>query len=115
MPMSLAIAVRIAGSSVRSIARRGLEVVLHLGKDGVEEARRPGVVHLPRLAPLEHAAVLEEQVHQLPQHVVKRLDQLLAYEWTLARDGELPFRPQRAEGDREAAALARYPERTGGR
>ena len=146
--MSLAIAVRIAGSSVRSIARRGpatrrrakvgdhvhrvgrraavaereqraaalervarssaaagqrvsrvlgqrlrpqradllglhqhrapdvvehlVEVVLALGQERVQEARGAGVVAAALGAPLEQPAVLEEHVHELPQHVVQR-------------------------------------------
>ena len=57
-----------------------LEVGLLLAQERIEEARRAGVVHLPRVAPLEQPAVLEEHVHELPQQVVERLGQLLAHE-----------------------------------
>ena len=49
-----------------------------LGEERIEEARGAGVVHLACLAPLEQAAVVEEHVHELPEHVVERLHQLLA-------------------------------------
>ena len=41
--------------------------------------------------PLEQAAVVEEHVDQLPEHVVERLDQLLAHERVVARRLELPL------------------------
>ena len=69
-----------------------LEVALLLAEERVEEARRAGVVDRPRLAALEQAAVLEEHVHELPEHVVERLDQLLADGRVVARRRELPLR-----------------------
>ncbi len=49
-----------------------------LAKERIEEARRAGVVGSPRLATGQQPAVIEEHVYQLPQHVVERLDELLA-------------------------------------
>ena len=57
-----------------------LELGLRLGEERVEEAGRAGIVDLPRLAPLQEPAVVEEDVDQLPEQVVERLDQLLADE-----------------------------------
>ena len=64
--------------SARTSARTASRSSSLLGQERVEEARRARVVHRPRGAALEQAAVLEEHVHELPQHVVERLDQLLA-------------------------------------
>ena len=55
-----------------------LELPLLLAEERIQEARGSGVVHAALLAALEQTAVLEEHVHELPQHVVERLDQLLA-------------------------------------
>ena len=64
-------------------------------------------MHPAGVAAREQAAVLEEDVDQLPQQVVGGLDQLLAH----ARVGhgrlELPLRPRRLEGHRQAAARPR--------
>ena len=49
--------------------------------------------------------MLEEDVHQLPQHVVERLDQLLADERVAARRLELPL------GARRGEAIVRQPRR----
>ena len=58
--------------------------------------------------------MVEEHVDQLPEHVVERLDQLLAHERVVAGRLELPLGRRRREGDRQAAALARQRERRGG-
>src|SRR5580693_4856312 len=122
--MSFAIAVRIPGSSVRSIAgrleaptqrvRRGdehrrvvgqrllaqrtdlfglhkhrpayvlehcVEVALAFVEERIQEARRAGVVDAALAPALEQSAMLEEHVDELPQHVVERLDELLADAW----------------------------------
>ena len=50
--------------------------------------------------------MLEEHVHQLPEHVVGRLDQLLADERIGARRLEHPLGAELREGDRQAAARA---------
>ena len=65
----------------------------------------------------EQPAVLEEHVHELPQHVVGRLDQLLRDERVVGRRHELPLRADRREGDGEAARrrAARTPSATSGR
>ncbi len=60
-----------------------------------------------RLAAIEQAAVVEEDVHQLPEHVVERLDQLLAHEGVGGRWLEVPLGGASFEGDRHAAAIAR--------
>ena len=84
-----------------------LEVALALVEERVQEARRAGVVHSALAASLEQAAVLEEHVDELPQHVVERLDQLLADVRVAARRLELPLRARAGrEGDRQAAAVA---------
>jgi hypothetical protein len=88
------------------VLRHGLEVVLLLGKERIEKARRARVVHLARLAPLEQAAVIEEHVDQLPQHVVESLHQLLANRGVGHGRLELPLGTGRFEGERQAAALA---------
>ena len=84
-----------------------LEVALPLGEEGVEEAGGAGVVDRTGLAPLEQAAVLEEDVDRLPEHVVGGLDQLLADARVDRPRRQLPLRPGALlEGDRQAAALA---------
>ena len=55
------------------------------------------------VAALEQTAVLEEHVHELPQHVVERLDQLLADVAGLGRRLELPLGAGRRERDRQAS------------
>ncbi len=55
-----------------------LELRLRFGEERVEKARCAWVVDLTGLAPLEQAAVVEEDVNQLPEEVVERLDKLLA-------------------------------------
>jgi hypothetical protein len=85
----------------------GLEVLLPLGEERVEEAGRSGVVHAALVAALQQPAVVEEDVHQLPEHVVERLDELLPHRGVLARGLELPLRAAaRREAQRQAAALA---------
>ena len=92
------------------VVQHRLEVVLVLGEERIEEARRAGVVHAPRLAPLEQPAVLEEHVHELPEHVVERLHQLLADRRVRRRRLELPLGPApartRASGSRARARAA---------
>ena len=61
-----------------------------------------------RLAALEQAAMVEEHVDQLPEHVVERLDQLLARRTGRRSAGSNSHSaPARREGDRQAAPLAR--------
>ena len=83
-----------------------VEVVLLLAQERIEEARRADVVHALLGPALEQAAVLEEDVHELPEHVVGRLDQLLAHERVVGRRLELPLGAERREGHGQAAALA---------
>ena len=60
------------------------------------------------LAALEQAAMVEEDVHQLPQQVIERLDQLLTDVRVVGRRVELPLGAgPRLERDRQASALAR--------
>ena len=84
----------------------GVELVLALGQERVQKARRAGVVHRSSVTASEQAAVLEEDVHQLPQHVVEGLDKLLADVAVIARGLELPLRAERRESDRQASAPA---------
>src|SRR4051812_6007300 len=91
----------------RDVAQDGVEVVLLLAQERIEKAGSPDVVHALLGAALEQAAVLEEDVHELPEHVVGRLGQLLAHEGVGARRFELALGAERREGHREAAALAR--------
>ena len=64
-------------------------------------------------APGKQASVLEEHVDELPQHVVRRLDQLLTDVGVFDRGLELPLRARRRERDRQGSELARerYPLR----
>ena len=80
-----------------------------LAQERVEEARRAGVVDLPRVAALEQPAVLEEHVHELPQQVVERLGQLLAHERVRrsaapTRSGRQIARQPRSRGRRDGGA-----------
>src|SRR6202011_2600191 len=77
-------------------------------------ARRTRVVHASSGAPLEQTAMLEEDMHELPEHVVERLDQLLADVAVFARGLDLPFGAELREGDRQAAPLTRERDRAGG-
>ena len=110
-----------APSSPRSARRRRCTASRSCScspRNGYRKLDAPAVVDGPRRAPLEQAAMLEEDVDQLPQHVVERLDQLLADERVVARRLELPFRAGRRERDREAAARrarSRAPPRSRGR
>ena len=61
----------------------GSQVAPPPGEEGVEEARGPA-------ARPARPRVLEEDVHELPQHVVERLDQLLAHERVIRRGLEDP-------------------------
>ena len=79
------------------VAQDRVEVVLLLAQEGIEEARRADVVHALLGAALEQAAMLEEDVHELPEHVVGRLGQLLAHEGVGARRLELPLGAERAK------------------
>ena len=88
------------------VAQDRVEVVLLLAQEGIEEARSADVVHALLGPALEQAAVLEEHVHELPEHVVGRLGQLLADEGIDDRRLELPLGAERREGHGEAAALA---------
>ena len=84
-------------------------------EERVQEARRAGVVDAALGAALQQAAVLEEHVHELPEHVVERLDQLLGDERVVAAGGSNSHSaPTRREGDRQAAALAGQRERRRG-
>ncbi len=67
----------------------------------------------PRLAALEQAAVVEEHVDELPEHVVERLHELLPDGRVGCRRVELPFRADRREAERQAASLARNRDRLG--
>jgi hypothetical protein len=82
--------------------------VLLLGQERIQEARRARVVDRLGGAALEQPAVVEEDVDELPQQVVQRLDDLLADERVRhRREVELPLRAgARRERDRQAAALA---------
>ena len=88
-----------------------LEVALALGQERVEEARRSGVVHGTRIAALQQAAMVEEHVAQLPEHVVERLGQLLGHERVVRGRHEDPLRVQLLAREREAAEAARPGQR----
>ena len=60
----------------------------------------------PSVALRQQAAVLEEDVHELPQHVVQGLDQLLADVRVGGRGHELVLGAGRGEGERETATPA---------
>ncbi len=56
--------------------------------------------------------MVEEHVHELPQQVVERLDELLPHERVVAGRRELPLGADaRAEADRQAAPLRRARQR----
>ena len=64
------------------------------------------------VASLEQAAVVEEHVHELPQHVVERLDELLADRRVLRGRHEGPLRRRvGCERERQGTALARRRKR----
>ena len=93
-----------------------LELALALVQERVQEARRAGVVDAARVAAREQAAVLEEHVHELPEHVVERLDQLLADVAGRRRRLELvlgaaPARTRSSGSRARARARAREPPR----
>ena len=50
--------------------------------------------------------MLEEHVHELPQHVIEGLDQLLGHLGVLGRGKELPLGSCRGKGHGQAAAAA---------
>ena len=60
----------------------------------------------PRGAPVEQPAVLEEDVHELPQHVVGRLGQLLGDERVVVGGTNSHAAPTAREGDGQAAGAA---------
>ena len=94
-----------------NVGEHRVDVGLALGEERVEEARGAAVVDRARLAPLEQAAVLEEDVDQLPEDVVGGLGQLLADRRVIAARRQLPLGAGPGlEGDRQAAALARLGE-----
>ena len=99
-----------SGARRRRTASRSCSL---LSEERVEEARSARVVDLPRLAALEQPAMLEEHVHELPEHVVERLHELLAHRRVVARRSEHPLRAGSREADRQAAAGAG--QRGGGR
>ena len=66
------------------------------------------------VAALEQPAVVEEDVHELPEHVVERLHELLADRGIANRRLELPLRAGGRERERQAAALPRESEGRGG-
>ena len=83
-------------------------VGLPLAEEGIEEARRARVVDGP-------LAVLEEDVHELPQHVIARLDQLLADEGIVLGRVELDQQRRRvghlgAERDHHVVGLGQQLE-----
>ena len=57
--------------------------------------------------------MLEEHVHELPEDVVERLDQLLPHRGVRARRLEFPLGARGRKGESEAAALAREANRGG--
>ena len=57
--------------------------------------------------------MLEEHVHELPQHVIEGLDELLCDERVPVQHGhELPLGAHVRGGERQAAALTRDPQRS---
>ncbi len=80
-------------------------------RNGYRKLEAPASWSAARVAALEQPAVLEEHVHELPEHVVERLDQLLADEAVAGRRRELPLGAARAEADRQAAAAPRSGQR----
>ncbi len=58
--------------------------------------------------------MIEEHVHELPQHVVERLDELLAHGRVAGRRVEPPLGLGGGERDREAAARTGQGQRPGG-
>ena len=95
--------VRLHQHRAADVLEHGVEVVLLLRQEGVEERRAARVVRRPGRAPLQQAAVVEEHVHQLPEHVVEGLGQLLAHERVGAGGHDVPGRAGRAHGDGQAA------------
>jgi hypothetical protein len=87
--------------------------VLLLRQERIQEARGARVVDRLGGAAFEQPAVVEEDVDELPQQVIERLDDLLADERVRdRREVELPFGAgARGERDRQAAALARRGQR----
>ncbi|HEV8176899.1 MAG TPA: hypothetical protein VGP44_04355, partial [Gemmatimonadales bacterium] len=79
------------------------KVVLLLAKKGIEQTGGTGIVYGAGFAPAEQSAMVEENVHQLPEHMVQRLRQLLAHEGIIARRTEFPLRAGPPEGDGETS------------
>ena len=100
----------------RTSSTHGLEIILAArpGTDtGSSRRRRRGCAARPGR---EQAAVIEEHVHELPQHVVQRLDQLLARCPGRRSAARTPTqRPIRAKRDRQASARARDARRAAAR
>src|SRR5437870_4970638 len=92
--MSLAIAVNMAGSSVKSIAGQAWRPSASERKSATRS-----------MAAVAEPPVLEEDVDQLPQHVIERLNELLADVAIGDRGLDLPLRPARRERDRQAAPM----------
>ena len=84
---------------------------LALGEERIEEARGAAVVDRAGLAPREQAAVLEEDVDQLPEHVVGGLDQLLARRTGPRPRAAAPTRRRRRPRRRSSGSRARAPPR----
>ena len=86
-------------------------------RNGYRKLEAPASWTLARRRAREQAAVLEEHVHELPQHVVERLDQLLADERVGRRRLELPLGARSAQNATvrqpraRASASARAPPR----
>src|ERR1700726_94157 len=74
-----------------------LELALALGKERIQKARCAGVVRGVRVTPAQQTAMLEEHVHELPEHVVEGLDQLLADVAVIGRRLELVLSSSRRE------------------
>ena len=101
----LADLLRLEQDRAAHVVEDGVEIGLLLGEERIEEARGAGVVGGPLRAALEQAAVVEEDVDELPEHVVEGLDQLLADEGVVDVGDELPGGAAGGEGDRLAPAL----------
>ena len=74
------------------VREHGLEILFALAQKRIQEAGRTGVVDDSLPAPPEQSSMLEEHVHQLPEHVVERLHELLRHEGVLLRGRQLPLR-----------------------
>ena len=102
---------RLHDHRVAHVGQHAVEVALALAQERVEEARRAGVMAAPLRAPGEQAAVLEEDVRELPDDVVEGLDELLA-DVRIGRGRlDLPLRAERREGHRQRPARPRGGQR----